>query len=44
MRYEAYNAHEPLNMPEWEKKSVQQGKQESCMKVTGEFLHDVIEL
>ena len=27
----------------WERSAVQKGSQQSCMKVVGEFLHDVIE-
>ena len=39
---EAYASYEQLSVPDWMDKAVEQGTQASCMKVVGEFLHDVI--
>jgi xylulose-5-phosphate/fructose-6-phosphate phosphoketolase len=43
MRRETYQAYQALQLPEWREKAVEKGTQESSMKATGEFLHDVIE-
>ncbi|KAI0822473.1 phosphoketolase [Trametes gibbosa] len=43
MRAEAYRAYQPLDVPNWRPFSVKQGSSDSCMKITGEFLHAVIE-
>ncbi len=39
---EAYAAYTPLDVPAWEHMGVEKGTQASCMKVVGEYLHDVI--
>jgi xylulose-5-phosphate/fructose-6-phosphate phosphoketolase len=43
MRREAYDAHEPLVLPDWKDYVAERGTQQSAMKTTGEFLHGVIE-
>jgi xylulose-5-phosphate/fructose-6-phosphate phosphoketolase len=43
MRKEAFRSYEPLQLPEWKPLAVEKGSQQSCMKITGEFLHDVVE-
>ncbi|TFY60649.1 hypothetical protein EVG20_g7344 [Dentipellis fragilis] len=42
-RKEANDGYTPLDVPEWLPMGVQKGSQKSCMKVVGEFLHDVVE-
>lgn len=42
MRKEAYAGYVSLRMPDWKQKSVEKGCQESCMKVIGELLFEVI--
>ncbi|KAF5342246.1 hypothetical protein D9611_001667 [Ephemerocybe angulata] len=42
-RREVFNAYIPLKTPEWKKYGVEKGSQQSCMKVTGEFLKGVID-
>ncbi|EMD34065.1 hypothetical protein CERSUDRAFT_117575 [Gelatoporia subvermispora B] len=41
-RKEAYAAYTPLDVPDWTPFGVEQGTQQSCMKVTGELLHEVV--
>ncbi|KAK2463955.1 hypothetical protein APHAL10511_004006 [Amanita phalloides] len=41
-RRESYNAYVPLNIPEWRQMAVERGTQESCMKLVGQLLRDVI--
>lgn len=38
----AYASFEPLNVPEWMDRGVSKGTQESCMKLVGSFLKEVI--
>ncbi|KAI9706482.1 MAG: hypothetical protein M1836_003488 [Candelina mexicana] len=42
-RKETYDAYENLNIPEWKKFGVEQGGQQSCMKVSGELLDQVLQ-
>lgn len=39
---EAYASYEPLDVPDWKPLGVQAGEEKSCMKVVGEFLHEVV--
>ena len=39
---EAYANYEPIDCPAWESKCVPKGGEASCMKVVGEYLHDVV--
>ena len=41
-RKESYAAYKPLLIPNWEDNCVQKGSQESCMKVVGRFLKEVV--
>ncbi|KAH9942735.1 phosphoketolase [Amylocystis lapponica] len=41
-RKEAYAAYTPLDVPEWMSLGVEKGSEQSCMKVVGEFLHEVV--
>jgi xylulose-5-phosphate/fructose-6-phosphate phosphoketolase len=41
-RKEAYAAYEALKVPEWIGRGVKKGSQESCMKVVGSFLKEII--
>ncbi|KAI5888596.1 D-xylulose 5-phosphate/D-fructose 6-phosphate phosphoketolase [Schizophyllum commune H4-8] len=43
MRRETYDAYRPLKTPEWLGMGVEKGKEESCMKVVGEYLREVME-
>ncbi|KAI0321766.1 XFP N-terminal domain-containing protein [Amylostereum chailletii] len=43
MRREANAGYRPLDVPQWKDNAVEEGTQQSCMKVAGEFLHDLIE-
>ncbi|TFY59486.1 hypothetical protein EVJ58_g5744 [Rhodofomes roseus] len=43
MRKEVYAGYMPLDVPDWTPKSVERGNQESCMKVVGELLLDVMD-
>ena len=38
----ANGAHEPLDLPDWEAFSVAKGSQQSCLKIAGEFLDQVL--
>lgn len=40
---EAYASYEPLDVPNWQDLAVEKGTEASCMKMVGEFLHDVIQ-
>ncbi|KAI0041191.1 phosphoketolase [Auriscalpium vulgare] len=42
-RKESNAAYVPLDIPDWKNMVVEKGTQASCMKVVGEFLHDVVE-
>lgn len=42
-RTEAYAAYEALKVPEWIDRGVKKGSQESCMKVVGSFLKEIVE-
>ena len=39
---EAYASYEPLHVPEWMDKGVTKGTQQSCMKLVGSFLKEVV--
>ncbi|OBZ72463.1 putative phosphoketolase [Grifola frondosa] len=41
-RKEAFAAYTALNVPEWIQSGVKKGSEQSCMKVVGEFLHEVV--
>ncbi|KAI9669582.1 MAG: hypothetical protein M1817_004625 [Caeruleum heppii] len=41
-RKETYDAYEPLKVPDWHKFAVKRGEQQSCMKVVGELLNQVL--
>ena len=43
-RKEAYASYEPLNVPNWMETGlpVEKGKEASCMKTVGEFLHEIV--
>lgn len=41
-RKEAYDAYEALKVPNWLERGVEKGIQESCMKVVGSLLKEVI--
>lgn len=41
-RKEAYASYESLHVPEWIGKGVNKGTQESCMKLVGSFLKEVV--
>lgn len=41
-RREAYAAYEALKVPEWISRGVKKGSQESCMKIVGGFLKEVV--
>ena len=43
MRRETYDAYRPLRTPGWMGMGVEKGKEESCMKVVGEYLREVME-
>lgn len=38
----AYAGYVPLNVPDWNKFVVKKGTQESCMRLVGEYLRDVV--
>ncbi len=42
-RKETYDAYEALIIPEWQKFGVEKGDQQSCMKVSGELLDQVLQ-
>ncbi|KAL1718261.1 XFP N-terminal domain-containing protein [Schizophyllum commune] len=42
MRRETYDAYRPLRTPGWMGMGVEKGKEESCMKVVGEYLREVM--
>jgi len=41
-RKEAYAAYEALEVPEWIDRGVKKGSQESCMKLVGSFLKEIV--
>jgi xylulose-5-phosphate/fructose-6-phosphate phosphoketolase len=41
-RSEAYAAYEALKVPEWIDRGVKKGSQESCMKLVGSFLKEIV--
>ena len=41
-RKEAYAAYHALTVPEWIDRGVQKGSQESCMKLVGSFLKEIV--
>lgn len=41
-RVEAYDGYTPIKTPEWQQFGVEKGSQQSCMKVTGKFLKEVV--
>lgn len=42
MRKEAYDMYKPLNVPKWMDLAVKSGGQESCMKLVGQLLKEVV--
>ncbi|KAI0067178.1 D-xylulose 5-phosphate/D-fructose 6-phosphate phosphoketolase [Artomyces pyxidatus] len=42
-RKESNTTYHALDVPDWKSMAVEKGTQQSCMKVVGEFLHDVVE-
>ena len=41
-RPESYKAYQPLDCPDWRSLEVAHGTQESCMKVVGQYLREII--
>lgn len=39
---EAYASYEPLDVPDWKSLAVKAGEEQSCMKLVGELLHEVV--